>query len=259
MDDAEVVDAFVAGARQAYGPTLHIEGDALMFKGWWQVAFRIDHDAFILRDEEPDEPTDAVDVVARALAARGLLRVLDEHPLVQALTYTELSLAGVAWSVWAPDEESGNASLSRRVGAESEVRGWGAGDEAKVLDLSAELEGARRIAGLPPLVVLAIGVDPEQVNQLRAVLPQVRVESRAFGEIQPEACGDVNAQAVVIDTSQQGGRDFLMEFRAAACGRFLPVAAVSEAESPPAGADVVLRSSLPAALWATDLLNLLPT
>ena len=39
--DPKVVDAFVnEGAKRAFGPTLHVEGDYLFFDGWWQTATR---------------------------------------------------------------------------------------------------------------------------------------------------------------------------------------------------------------------------
>lgn len=258
VDDGQVVEAFAYGARQAFGPTLHVEGDALLARGWWQAAFRVSPDTFIVNSEEPREETNAIELVRAALTARGLKPLAEDHPLIQALTYTELSVAGVSWTLWSLDRETGEAELAGRVGAESTFSDVGTGQEAVVGDFSSELEGARRIAGLPPSVILTVGLGPDDVRQLQVALPQCRFEARAMGEIAPDACGEVHSSLVLVDATGSPGREFIMELRAAACGRFLPVAAVADPQTLPAGADVALDPQLAPSTWSDDLRRLLP-
>ena len=258
MDDREVVEAFVDGAREAFGPTLHIEGDVLFLSGWWQAALRLAPDAFIVRNEPPREDSPVIEQVSEALAARGLREVGTGHPLIQPITYAELSLAGVEWSLWAPDAEIGERVLADRAGAESVPRDLAPPDLAEVGDFGSELEGARRIAGLPPSVVLTVGLAPDRVRELQVVLPECRFESRDLGEMAPEECGNLRPGLVVIDATGRAGREFVMELRAAACGRFLPVAAVTDAGGPPPGADIALDPRRSPGTWREELLRLLP-
>ncbi len=258
MDDRDVISAFVAGAREGGGSSLHIESDALFFAGWWQIAFRVSEDAFIVRDEPTPQPTTAIEQVKEALSARGLDEIPGDHPLIEPLTYTELSLAGGVWRLWGVDERRGTAALAARVGAESIARDWTEEDGAVVEGLGSQLEGARRIAGLPPSVVVAVGLRRDEVYSLEAAIPECRFESRALGQIAPEACGDLGPSLIVVDATDRAGREFIMELRAAACGRFLPVAAVTREEAPPPGADVALDARLPAGAWRDALLALLP-
>ncbi|MGH7426597.1 MAG: hypothetical protein ACREJP_10595, partial [Candidatus Methylomirabilales bacterium] len=153
-----MIQAFLSGARQAFGPTLHIEGDGLFVAGWWQAAFRISHEAFIVNAEEPREPTTVADDLAAALSAREMQPLGTDFPLIQAVTLTELSLAGVSWTLWAADRALGEAALAARVGDESSFRALTPEDAGQTVDWSAELEGARRIAGLPGSVIVTVGL-----------------------------------------------------------------------------------------------------
>lgn len=257
MEDHEVVEAFASGAKEAFGPTLHVEGDVLYLGGWWHASVRVDHDAFILRRDDPPEPSSVLDEAARVFTERALQDV-GEHPLIEAVTYTEISVAGATWSLWAPDRAEAEAALARRAGAESVPRDWTPDDAALPGDFNVELEGARRMAGLGGNVVLTVGLDPERVTQLKVALPEARFEARAFDEIAPHDCGEVHAGAIVVDATERRGREFIMELRAAACGRFLPVLALGKDADPPPGADVALGPDAPPTRWREELVRFLP-
>ena len=94
VEDGEVIQAFVdGGARRAFGPTLHIEGDVLFFDGWWQAALRLGPTAFAIRGEEPPDGTEVRQRVADALRANGLQALGTEFPLIGAFTYAEIECA----------------------------------------------------------------------------------------------------------------------------------------------------------------------
>lgn len=266
MDDREVVRAFVtAGARQGFGPSLNIERDALLFDGWWHAAFRVAPETFIVRHDEPPGETTVLDDLAAELSGRGLGPAGQDLPVVVALTYAELSLSGgVGWTLWARDPASGQADLAARIGAESFLEGPGLEEavdyetvSAEPLpDLSAELEGARRMAGLPATVVVAVGVDRAKLNQLQPVMPECRFEWVDL-DVALGACGPLHPALVLVDATTQVGREFIMEFRADACGRFLPVVALTHDELP-LGADLALDPDHDPLSWAEPLRRLLP-
>lgn len=253
-----MVEDFVDGARRSLGPSLHVDGDVLFLSGWWHAAVRLADDAFIVRAESPREDSPVLELVTAALTGRGLSMVAESHPLVQPITYAELSLAGVEWSVWARDPGSGERALAARVGAESDPREVLPGELPELGDLSLELEGARRVAGLPPALVLVVGLDPDRLPELQAALPECRVEARELGSIAPDACGDLRPAIVLVDATNQRGREFIMELRAAACGRFLPVVGITPAGEAPLGADVGLPAARSPGTWRSDLVRLLP-
>jgi len=70
-------------------------------------------------------------------------------------------------------------------------------------------------------------------------------------------CGAIIPTVVLIDATGQTGREFVMELRAVACGRFLPVAAVTSDTQVPLGADVALDPSDPDT-WVDPIRRLLP-
>ncbi|MFN2388215.1 MAG: hypothetical protein ABR575_01210 [Actinomycetota bacterium] len=258
MQDAEVVGRFIAGAPAAAGDSLHIEEDALILAGWWHCAVRLGDSAFLVRTEEAPDDSHAPEIVREVLSAAGLSDIPGEHPLILAVIYTEVSTAGGTWELWGRDGRSATRALASRAGAESMFRDWAEVDEAVVEGLGVQMEGARRIAGLPPCVVLAVGLADDEVYALEASLPACRFESRALSEIEPDDCGDLRPAAVVVGARVPAGREFVMRLRAAACGRFLPVAAVVDDDVVPAGADVALDGRAPATAWRSDLASLLP-
>jgi hypothetical protein len=249
VEDSEVVEAFVnEGAKRAFGPTLHVEGDYLFFDGWWQGAIRISHQTFAIRDEEPPDETDMAERVGAALAARGLQDVGTDFPVIGAITYAEIALPPVSWSVWSPDAEAAAADLNERAGRDSFL-----GDETSPIRV-----GARRLSGLPPSLVLAVGVDAATTDDLAAVLPECRFESRALEAVTPDVCGSLLPTLMLIDATGQSGRNFIMEMRAAACGRVIPVVALTGDESVPLGADAAVDPATPPLAWVQRIRALLP-
>ena len=256
MEDSEVINAFVhEGARTAFGPTLHLEGDCLFLDGWWQACFRISPQAFALRNENPPRETDVLKVVAAELSALGMQPVDTNPSLLYAITYTEIALGLVQWEVWAADTAAANAAIAARAGADAFLGDYS--DEFKEADYSAEIGGARRTAGLPPSVILTVGLGDDDTRALQAHLSDCRFETRDFDAITPEMCGSIIPTVVVIDATGQTGKDFVMELRAAACGRFLPVAAVTSDAQLPLGADVALPPANPTG-WVDSIRRLLP-
>ena len=256
MEDSQVINAFVhEAARTAFGPSLHLEGDCLFFDGWWQACFRISPQAFALRNEDPPRETDALQLLAAELSATGMEPVDVNPDLLYAITYTEIALGLVQWQVWSADSQTAKAALAARAGADAFLGDYT--DEFKEADYSAEIGGARRTAGLPPSIILTVGLEDDDTRALQGHLSDCRFETRSFDAITPEMCGSIIPTVVLIDATGQTGKDFVMELRAAACGRFLPVAAVTTDAQVPLGADVALEPANPAG-WVDTIRRLLP-
>jgi len=258
MEDREVVAAFVRGEpKTAFGPSLHIETDCLFVDGWWQASFRISPEVFSIRKEPPPRETDVLELVAEELAGRGLEHVDADPALLYAITYTEIALGLVAWDIWAVDAPTAHAALSARAGDDSFLGDYSTDEPFKEADYTAELGGARMLAGLPPSVVLTIGIEEDKTRAIQGHLSDCRFVSHTFDTIQPEMCGGIIPTVVVIDASSQTGKEFVMELRAAACGRFLPVVAVTPDDVVPLGADIALDPADPGT-WIDPIRRLLP-
>jgi hypothetical protein len=257
MEDRDVIVAFVNGADIAFGTTLHIETDCLFVDGWWQASFRISPDVFSIRNEPPPRETDVLQAVAKELAGKGLQLVDTNPPLLYAITYTEIALGLVAWDIWAVDPATANAALSARAGDDAFLGDYATDEPFKEADYTAELGGARMLAGLPPSIVLTIGVDEDQTRAIQHHLIDCRFVSHTFDTIQPEMCGAIIPTVVLVDTTGQTGKEFVMELRAAACGRFLPVAAITPERAVPLGADITLDPADPDT-WVEPIRRLLP-
>lgn len=262
---ADLVAAFVGGAQEGRSGNLNIVGDVLYLDGWWQASLRLADDAFIVRAEPPPEPSGVLDDLAGVLQEQGLSEIPGEHPLIQAVTYAELSLVGVAWTLWAPDAQRGEAALGGRAAPEPQPQDWEAAavgaaaaaapsEAAAMGDLSAEF-AASLLGGMPTSVVLTVGLADAAVAGVEAAVPDCRVEARSFGEA-IEACGVIVPHLVLVDASGEEGRRFLLEFRAEACGRHVPVAAITGGELP-SGADTTLDPASPSD-WAPVLQRMLP-
>ncbi len=257
VDDLEVLDALVkGGSRRAFGPSLHIEGDCLFFDGWWQAMFRVGPTTFSIRDEEPPGKTTILADAAEALRAMGLQEVPASPALLYAITYTEIALGLVQWKIWSTDLDTANEALSVRAGHDAFLNDYDT-EGIKEADYSAELGGARRNAGLPPSIILTVGVDPDKAMALGTKLEDCRVVTRALGEIRPDACGSLIPTLIMVDTTGAQGREFAMELKAAACGRFIPVVAVTDDGVPP-GADSAVSPSAEGTEWADPVRSLLP-
>ena len=258
MEDAEVIRAFVSeGARRGFGPTLHIEGDCLFFDGWWQTAFRVSPEVIAVRNEDPPSETTALDDVRAALAGRALQQVVVNPPLLYVITYAEIALGLVQWAVWAADPAAADAALTARAGEDSFLNDYAGGGGMKEADYSAELGGARRNAGLPPSVILSVGLSGDRTTELASELGDCRFETRALGEIEPDMCGALIPTLVLVDATTRTGEEFVMRLREAACGRFLPVVAVT-AGGPPLGADAAVDPAAASATWLEPIRRLLP-
>ncbi len=258
MEDPEVLRAFTdEGAKRAFGPTLHIEGDILFFDGFWQAGLRVSPNTLAIRAEEPPDKTDALERAADLLAARGLTDVGSDYPLVGVITYGEIALGPVAWNVWSIDAATASADLTERAGRDTFL-----GDDLKAepeeADYSAELGGARRLSGLPPSLVLTLGVAHETVDAVAAVLPDCRFVSKPLDEVTPDACGSLLPTLMVVDATTPVGREFVMELRAAACGRLVPVVALTDDGELPLGADVAFAPGSAPVDWVQPIRALLP-
>ena len=264
VDDREVIDAFLTeGAKRAFGPSLHVENNSLILNGWWHAALRIGERVFAVRNEEPREDRAPLDELLAALRELGLEQVALDHPYIQPITYTEISLGQVSWGLWATDLASGEEALVARASAESFFTdtldpAFLDASAPQSADFSAELGGARRVAGLPTALVLTVGVEPARAEALGAALDDCRVVARSFEEFPPSACGALIPGVVVVDASGRTGIEFIMELRAEACGRYVPVVALTENAEVPLGADAVLDPRQPPTAWAAPVRDLLP-
>ncbi|MGH9156814.1 MAG: hypothetical protein ACRD1K_13485 [Acidimicrobiales bacterium] len=261
MNDREVIDAFVnGGTSKAFGSTLHVEADVLMLDGWWHAIVRISPDVFVIRNEETPSDTTLIGDAAEAFTARGLQCVGEDHPLIAPITYTTISLGTVGWTVWARDSLAADAAFSAKLLDETKFVPAEAGEMGmeSALGFSAELGGARRLGGLPSSVILTVGVEQERADELALVFPDCRVEARTFADMPPEACGNLIPNLIIVDATGQAGRDWAMEVRASACGRFLPVLGVVADGVPPLGTDGALGAGAPVDAWIEPLRALLP-
>lgn len=262
MNDNEVIDAFVnQGTRAAFGKTIHVEADVLMVDGWWHAVLRINPDVFVVRREEPPGDTTVLEDVATALRARGLQAVVDDHPLVQPITYTAISLGANAWTVWGVDLATADRALVDKLSDDTSFVPAAEGEmgQESSLGFSAELGGARRLGGLPSSVILTVGVDDERNRALAEIFRDCTLEPRAFADMPPDACGSLIPNVIVVDATEQEGRDWAMEVRASACGRFLPLLGLVRDGVPPTGSDGALDADAPVTAWVEPLRALLPS
>jgi hypothetical protein len=257
VEDREVVTAFVQGRQTAFGHSLHIETDCLFVDGWWQASFRISPEVFSIRNEPPPRETDVLELVAKELSGMGLQHVDTNPDLLYAITYTEIALGLVAWDIWAVDKPTAHAALSVRAGDDAFLGDYDTDEPFKEADYTAELGGARMLAGLPPSIVLTVGVDEEKTRAVQRHFTDCRFVNHTFDTIQPEMCGAIIPTVVLVDATAPVGKEFVMELRAAACGRFLPVAAVTTDKVVPLGADVALDPTEPEG-WVEPIRHLLP-
>lgn len=260
MEDLDVIAAFVhRGAKSMFGPTLHIEGDALLIDGWWPAVYRVAPGAFITRGERPPTESDVPEAVAGVLSEAGLTKVGSDFPGIAQITYTsQYSLGYVPWDMWAADLATAHEALAERATEESFIesrnsRGGGAGD------FTTEYGGARRVAGLPPAIVITVGVADEALDLLEMLLPECHMIGKEMGGIRPDACGALIPTLMIVDGTNQQGRDFMMELRAVACGRTIPVLAVSDDAGVPLGANASVRRASDPATWVQPIRDLLPS
>lgn len=273
MADLGLVEAFVAGARSGSVPGLQVTGDVLYVAGWWHAALRIAKDTFIVRAEPPPEPVPVFDLLTVGLERSGL-KVVEggDNPLINAITYVEADVSGLEWDLWAPSAERGAQAIAQRAGAETlPATGAGAGFDLEAWDspgepltenlpgnfgdISAQFAEAL-LDGMPTPVVVTVGMPDGVVTDLRTLLSACRVESQSLDEAL-SACGLLKPDLVLVDAEGDRGRRFILELRAEACGRVIPIVAVTDDPVPP-GANVTLDAQKGPMDWHEQLLALLP-
>lgn len=253
-----MIERFVDGAREAFGVRAHVEGDALFCDGWWQAGFRVGPGVFLVRNEPAPDGADVPEALAAVLRARGLAHVGTDLPAIQPVVYTTLSLGSTSWALFASDLATGEAALAQRATGESFFDLESGLQSFSSVAPAVEVRGARRLAGLPPSVVLAVGLEDATVRELQAALPDCTFEARAVSDVDPDACGELLPTLMLVDATDEVGRRWVMEVRASACGRFIPLVAVAAGPEVPLGADEVVDPAAPATRWAETMRALLP-
>lgn len=255
MEDIQLIDAFVGRTSQGgFAETIHVEGDVLLLDGYWHFLMRVGGSTFILRSDEPPLETKVIQQAAQVLRDRGLQHVASDPPGLTVLTMNKASLGYVDWHVWAPDLETGMADVAHAVTDDSEFTP----SEWTETDYTAELHGARRLAGLPTSVILSIGVAPEPLDILGETLGDCVFVQKKFGEIEPDQCGSLVPTLILVEASEQIGREYVMHLRAASCSRILPLVAVTPDGVPPLGADAAVGAGEDPRSWAPSIRSLLP-
>ncbi len=257
MEDPQVIEAFVAeGSAAVFGPTLHVERGTLKLDGWWAVAYRVSDRTFIVRDEEMPTESTARDDVTAALTARGLTAVGADLPAIALLTYTNLDLGYAPWVLWSTDLDTGETDLNAKATEETFLDGGSASAAAIGSDTTDHVRGARRVAGAPSRVVLTVGVSDERLTPLRDSLGDCRLESRAFGEIEPGECAAALPTLVLVDATGPDGAAFLAGLEASQ-GPGVPVVAVTDAGEMRPGVDATVHAAEPGDSWVPLIRDLL--
>lgn len=252
-----MLEAFVGGgAVHAFGSTLHVEGETLAFDGWWKAAFRIAPTTFAVREEPAPESSSALDGLDECLRAHGLRPVGADPTLLVAITYTALDLGATDWAVWSTNQTTADADLAARAGVDSFF------DDAPAVAPSpavheAQRGGARRTAGLAPLVIVAVGIDKAAIDVMAGALGNCRIEARGLGAADPESCVSLMPDLVLVDATSAAGITFALGVRATARGASLPMVALGPdgAWTP---ADVTISASESPEEWADHIRRLLP-
>ncbi len=256
MEDAEVIAAFVEGrASVVFGPSLHVEQDTLKLDGWWSIAYRVSDRTVIVRDEEAPTPSTAPVDITAALTARGLTAVGSDLPAITLLTYTNLDLGYAPWVLWSTDLETGETDLNARAMEDTSLQGAPTGTDAASSGDPAHVRGARRTAGTATRVVVTIGLGDEQTAGLRNGLVDCRLESRAMGDVTPEACAGLLPTLVLVDATEPAGRTLVLELQALGSVGGPVVALTADGETL-AGADATMAAAAPEG-WLPLLRDLL--
>ncbi|MGH9224186.1 MAG: hypothetical protein ACRD2W_10500 [Acidimicrobiales bacterium] len=255
MEDIQLIDAFVNSTSQGgFAETVHVEGDVLILDGYWHFCMRVGRDTFIVRNEEPPIGTKVLEQTARVLHDRGLQHVASDLPGLTVLTMNKASLGYVDWHVWSSDLPTGEADVARAVTDDTVFTQ----SEWAETDYTAELHGARRLAHLPTSVILSVGVGTEPLDALGAVLGDCVFVQKKFGEIDADQCGSLVPTLILVEASEQVGREFVMQLRAASCSRVLPLVAVTPGAETPLGADAAVDAGEDPKSWALPIRSLLP-
>lgn len=259
MEDREVVEAFVnESAERAFGETLHVEGPVLILDGFWHILLRVDDDTFIHRAEETPSGSHVPGMINEVLAARGLSHVATDLPGLTVLTMEKASLGYVPWDVWARDLVQGSAAVEKAVKTESFLETDTRTDPEYDADYTNEYHGARRLAGLPTSLVLTVGVADDDMAKLGVALEDCHFITRKLGDIDAQECCSLIPTLVLVNASDQHGREFAMQVREAACGRVIPLVALTADGSIPLGADSAVLAGSDPTSWVAPIRALLP-
>lgn len=254
-----MLDAFVGGGVvHAFGEKLHVEGDTLAFDGWWKAAFRVTRNTFAVREEPLPEPSRLMDDLAECLRQHGMRVVGADPTLLVAITYTVLDLGVADWTVWSTNQLSAEADLAARAGIDTffdDVPPVGPATTPRVHE--AQRGGARRTAGLAPLVIVAVGIEKAAVDAMAAALGTCRIEARGVDDIDPEGCCTLLPDLAFVDATTAAGMMFVLGLRATSGGESMPLVAIA-----PSGtwtpADVNVSPSESPDEWAAHVRDLLP-
>jgi hypothetical protein len=257
VDDPEVIEAFLEqGSGTVFGPSLHFESAILKLDGWWPVAYRVSDRTVLVRDEQaPTESTALADVGA-ALAARGLSAVGADLPAMTLLTYTSFDLGYAPWVLWSTDLATGETDLNAKASEESFLGNSSPAGPFAQPDNTDSARSARRLAGAPSRLVLAVGVSDEYAMPLRDSLEDCRFESRAFGEIEPTACVSLLPTLILVDATGPAGSAFLVELRSGHAVS-APVVAITGHGEMRAGVDATVDATDPPGSWVQLIRDLL--
>jgi hypothetical protein len=257
VEDGDVIAAFLeGGTRSAFGPSVHVEGDALMLDGWWAVAYRVSDHTVIVRDEPSPAESSAPSDVAAALAARGLTAVGVDLPAITLLTYTALDLGYAPWVLWSTDLATGEGDLNAKAGEDTSLQGISPPGPAFASFDPAQVRGARRTAGVPTCMVLTVGLSDDQLTPLRDGLFDCQFEHRAFGDIEPDGCAAVLPTVVLVDATATVGQAFLVDLHARH-GVIGPVVAITDGGRMQDGADATVDAADPPDRWLPLVRDLL--
>ena len=252
MDDAGVIDAFLEGSAAAFGPSIHLEQDTLRVDGWWQLAYRASRQTFIVRDEEAPDGSTAVTDVAAALGAKGFSVVGRDLPAVAVLTYTKLDIGYAPWVVWSSDLATGEADLNAKATEDTSLDGgWAGGwvgDPAVEPSTTDHARGARRLAGAPSRILLAVGLAEPATSALRENLADCWFEIRALDEIDPGDCASLLPTLILVDATTPPGTAFVADLLGAP-DRHAPVVAITANGDMRPGADATVDAAHAPESW----------
>lgn len=254
-----MLEAFVGGGVvHAFGSKLHVEGDTLAFDGWWKAAFRIARTTIAVREEPVPEPSTALDGLVDCLRAHGLRPVGADPSMLVAITYTVLDLGVADWTVWSTNQTTAEADLAARAGIDTFFDSPATAAPAISPSVhEAQRGGARRTAGLAPLVIVAVGIDKAALDAMAATLGTCRIEARSLDDIDPAGCDALLPDLVFVDATSAAGLLFTLGLRGTTRGESLPLVTVAP-EGTWTPADATVSPTDTPEDWAGTLRRLLP-
>jgi len=257
MDDGEVISAFLEdGSGAVFSPSLNVERGTLKLDGWWSAAFRLSDRTVLVRDEEVPSDSPVLIDLAAALTARGLVPLGADFPGIVPLTYTVLDLGFAPWVLWSTDRATGEADLNARATEESFLEGGPSSGQMPEAQNTDHARGARRLAGSPTRVVLAVGIGDRAVAALEGGLADCRIEHRDIPDISPDHAGSLLPTLVLVNATGPAGSAFVVDLQASD-GVRAPVVAVTTGGEMRPGADATVDAMASPEEWLPLLRDLL--